>query len=459
MRIKRDHLPENYKSIFYFSKLFLILMKNVADDFLNLPILFNTIFFLAILVCPVRSENSSQLDVRTILDKAEKNSPLLLSLNADLESLFYQRKQQGKTQNPSLTLDYGRRSAANESGSEYALQFEQPVYFPGRKELHQLLVDNDSKIKEIQLQEANNSIRFNALKFAYCYLVSAGKKNHVKERLKRLSILESYIRARPFITPQSKTDLFIIQRKILALRKHFNDLELDANKQYEAMNLYLMLESVPSFRIPFFTEGVKFNFNELLNKAVSQNLTLMAAKSEIEKAKTELNLASLEKYPDYSIISQVGEDRSGVANRFYDFGFKFRIPVWDRFQNKISAAEVNVKSKQEIFRHQENLVKTAFKQAFLDYEQSKINLKLFNLSKLDEIEKDLIYADVEFKKGRILMISYLELENQLHETHHAILDAQIAHLEALLNLLYITNEKEIIGTLQHAVQTFEYQLK
>ncbi|EMF74415.1 hypothetical protein LEP1GSC148_2359 [Leptospira interrogans serovar Canicola str. LT1962] len=184
MRIKRDHLPENYKSIFYFLKLFLILMKNVADDFLNLPILFNTIFFLAILVCPVRSENSSQLDVRTILDKAEKNSPLLLSLNADLESLFYQRKQQGKTQNPSLTLDYGRRSAANESGSEYALQFEQPVYFPGRKELHQLLVDNDSKIKKIQLQEANNSIRFNALKFAYRYLVSAGKKITSKNVLK-----------------------------------------------------------------------------------------------------------------------------------------------------------------------------------------------------------------------------------------------------------------------------------
>lgn len=401
----------------------------------------------------------SELDVQGIVGLAEKNSPLLLSLNADLESLFYQRKQQGKTQNPSLTLDYGQRSAANQSGAEYALQFEQPIYFPGRKELRQLLVDNDSRIKEIQLAEASNSIRFNAIKFAYRYLVSASKRNHVKERLRRLSILESYIRARPFITPQSKTDLFIIQRRVLALRKHFNDLELDANKQYEAMNLYLMLETVPSLRIPFFSEGVMFDFNELQTKAVSQNLSLMAARGEIEKAKTELNLANLEKYPDYSVISQVGEDRSGVANRFYDFGLKFRIPVWDQFQNKISAAEVNVKSKQGILHHQENLVKTAFKQAYLDYEQSKTNIKLFNLSKLDEIEKDLIYADVEFKKGRIMMMSYLELENQLHETHHAILDAQISHLEALLNLLHITNEKEIIGTFKHAVQTFEYQLK
>ncbi|TGM03550.1 hypothetical protein EHQ76_09370 [Leptospira barantonii] len=417
------------------------------------------LFLFSDFVKRTHAESRSELDVQGIVGLAEKNSPLLLSLNADLEALFYQRKQQGKTQNPSVTLDYGQRSAANQIGSEYALQFEQPVYFPGRKELRQLLVDNDSRIKEIQLAEASNSIRFNAVKFAYRYLVSAGKKNHVKERLRRLSILESYIRARPFITPQAKTDLFIIQRRVLALRKHFNDLELDANKQYEAMNLYLMLEAIPSLRIPFFSEGVKFDFNELQTKAVSQNLTLMAAKGEIEKAKTELNLANLEKYPDYSIISQVGEDRSGVANRFYDFGLKFRIPVWDQFQNKISAAEVNVKSKQGVLHHQENLVKTAFKQAYLDYEQSKINLKLFNLSKLDDIEKDLIYADVEFKKGRILMMSYLELENQLHETHHAILDAQIAHIEALLNLLHITNEKEIIGTFKHAVQTFEYQLK
>ncbi|ASV11846.1 TolC family protein [Leptospira santarosai] len=459
MRLKRSPVPKIHTSIFYFLKPLSSPIKNIRDEFLSGDVLSNFILFCVLFFFPIRSEARSELDIRAILDLAEKNSPLLLSLNADLESLFYQRKQQGKTQNPSLTLDYGQRSAANESGAEYALQFEQPVYFPGRKELRQLLVDNDSKIKGIQLAEARNSIRFNALKFAYRYLVSAGKRNHVKERLRRLAILESYIRARPFITPQAKTDLFIIQRKILALRKHFNDLELDSNKQYEAMNLYLMLESVPSFQIPFFSEGVRFDFEELQTKALSQNLMLMAAKEEIEKAKTELNLANLEKYPDYSIVSQVGEDRSGVANRFYDFGLKFRIPVWDQFQNKISAAEVNVKSKQGIFHHQENLVKTAFKQAFLDYEQSKINLKLFNLSKLDEIEKDLVYADVEFKKGRILMLSYLELENQLHETHHAILDAQISHLEALLNLLHITNEKEIIGTFQHAVQTFEYQLK
>ncbi|WP_061249549.1 TolC family protein [Leptospira alstonii] len=459
MQMKRSQTPETHKSIFCFSKIVSRSIKNIFFGTWIDFVLIRFVIFTVILIVPIRSETSSELDVRTILDLAEKNSPLLLSLNADLESLFYQRKQQGKTQNPSLTLDYGQRSAANQSGAEYALQFEQPVYFPGRKELRQLLVDNDSKIKGIQLAEASNSIRFNALKFAYRYLVSAGKKNHVKERLRRLSILESYIRARPFITPQAKTDLFIIQRKILALRKHFNDLELDSNKQYEFMNLYLMLESVPSLAIPFFSEGVAFDFNELQTKAVSQNLTLMAAKEEIQKARTELNLANLEKYPDYSIVSQVGEDRSGVANRFYDFGLKFRIPVWDQFQNKISAAEVNIKSKQEIFHHQENLVKTAFKQAFLDYEQSKINLKLFNLSKLDEIERDLIYADAEFKKGRILMMSYLELENQLHETHHAILDAQIVHLEALLNLLHMTNEKEIIGTFKHAVQTFEYQLK
>ncbi|MCG6162210.1 TolC family protein, partial [Leptospira bandrabouensis] len=90
------------------------------------------------------AESNETLDVPKIVGLAEKNSPLLLSLNADLESLFYQRKQQGKTQNPAVTVDYGQRSAANESGAEYALQFEQPIYFPGRKEVRQLLVANAS---------------------------------------------------------------------------------------------------------------------------------------------------------------------------------------------------------------------------------------------------------------------------------------------------------------------------
>ncbi|MEI1278923.1 TolC family protein [Leptospira venezuelensis] len=409
----------------------------------------------------IASENDAQkeLDLNSIMAIAEKNSPLLTAIHSDLESLFYKRRQEGKTQNPSVYFDYGQRKAADESGAEYAVQIEQPVYFPGRKELKQLLVDNDSKIKEIQQIEAYNSIRLSSIKFAYRYLVAADKKNHVKERLKRLSLIENYIKARPFFTPQAKTDLFIIETKILALRKHFNDLELGAAKDYESLNLYLRQESIPNLKIPYFKTGVKFDRNELEKKAVSQNPSILAAKGELNKARTELRLANLEKYPDYSITSQIGEDKSGVANRFYDFGLKFRIPVWDQFQNKVASAETNMKSKQDRLTYQENLIQTSFNQAFLDYEQSKQNLKLYDLTQLDRIDRDLNFADLEFKRGRILLISYLELENQLHETHHAVLDAQISHLESLLNLLYITNEKDILGVMGNASQTFEYQPK
>ncbi len=406
-----------------------------------------------------QTKNTKDLDLKTIIETAEKNSPLLTALHSDLESLFFKRKQEGKTQNPSVLVDYGQRTAASESGAEYAMQIEQPIYFPGRKELKQLLVDNDSKIKEIQWTEASNSIRLNSVKFAYKYMVAEDKRNHVKERLKRLSLIEYYIKARPFVTPQAKTDLFIIETRMLALKKHFNDLELGAAKSYESMNLYLMLESPPSLRIPFFEDGVKFDVEELQKKAISENPAILAARGDLEKAKTELRLANLEKYPDYTLMSQVGEDRSGVANRFYDFGLKFRVPVWDQFQNKVASAETNLKGKQDRLTHQENIIKTSFKQSFLDYEQSKVNLKLYTLSKLERIDRDLNFADMEFKRGRIQLISYLELENQLHETHHAILDAQMSHVESLLNLLYITNEKEIVGTFKNAVQTFEYQSK
>lgn len=408
---------------------------------------------------PTSAKNGDELDLRGIIETAEKNSPLLTALHSDLESLFFRKKQEGKTQNPSVTLDYGQRTAASESGSEYAMQIDQPIYFPGRKELRQLLVDNDSKIKEIQNIEAANSIRLNSVKFAYRYLVAADKRNHVKERLRRLSLIESYIKARPFVTPQAKTDLFIIETRILALRKHFNDLELGAAKDYESINLYLMAKSVPVLRIPFFEDGVKFDFDDMQKKAVIHNPSILAAQGELERARTELRLANLEKYPDYSVMSQVGEDRSGVANRFYDFGIKFRLPVWDQFQNKVASAETNLKAKQDRLTHQENLIRTSFRQAFLDYEQAKKNLQLYDLKKLDRIDKDLNFADLEFKKGRIQLISYLELENQLHEAHHAILDAQMSHVESLLNLLYITNEKEIVGIFDNAVQTFEYQPK
>ncbi|TGL65939.1 MULTISPECIES: TolC family protein [Leptospira] len=403
--------------------------------------------------------NKKEISLSEILILAEKNSPLLMSMNSDLESLYYRKKQEGMTQNPSVTIDYGQRRAANESGSEYSFQFEQPIYYPGRKELKQLLVDNDAKIKEVQFEEANNSIRLNSIKFAYRYFIADKKRNHVKERIRRLSKMETYIKARPFITPQAKTDLFIIERRLLGLKKHFNDLELDASKNFESMNFFLRMESAPILFLPFFNDGIKFDQAELLKKSMNQNPMILAAKGEIEKAKTELRIANLEKYPDYALVSQIGEDRSGVSNRFFDLGLKFRVPVWDQYQNKVGSAETNLEAKAKKLSYQEDLIRMTFNQAYLDYEQAKLNLRLFNLSKLDEIERDLNFADLEFTKARVQLISYLELENQLHETHHAILDAQLTHIEAFLNLLYITNEKDIVGVLKNVNQTFEYNFK
>ncbi|WP_411822116.1 TolC family protein [Leptospira sp. 'Mane'] len=421
----------------------------------------SALFTIFMLVCHSLSaeSKSGELVLNEIINMAEKNSPLLMSMNSDLESLYYKKKQEGMTQNPSVTIDYGQRKAANEPGAEYSLQFEQPIYYPGRKELKQLLVDNDAKIKEVQYAEANNSIRLNSIKFAYRYFIADKKRNHVKERIQRLSKMETYIKARPFITPQAKTDLFIIERRLLGLRKHFNDLELDASKNYESMNFFLRIETTPALSLPFFNDGIKFDRSELQKKSMNRNPMILAAKGEIEKAKTELRIANLEKYPDYSVVSQIGEDRSGVSNRFFDLGLKFRVPVWDQYQNKVGSAETNLEAKANKLTYQENLISMTFNQAFLDYEQSKVNIKLFNLSKLDDIERDLNFADVEFTKARIQLFSYLELENQLHETHHAILDAQLTHIESFLNLLYISNEKEILGVLKNANQTFEYNSK
>lgn len=432
-------------------------------DFLRRYSLFHRIIFILIFLFTyslVFSESSKEkIGLNEIINLAEKNSPLLMSLNSDLESLYYKKKQEGMIQNPSVTIDYGQRRAANESGAEYSFQFEQPIYYPGRKELKQLLVDNDARIKEVQNIEARNSIRLNSVKFAYRYFIADKKRNHVKERIERLSKMETYIKARSFITPQAKTDLFIIKRRLLGLRKHFNDLELDASKNYESMNFFLRMESVPILSLPFFNDGIKIDQAELLKKSMTQNPMILAAKGEIEKAKTELRMANLDKYPDYSVISQVGEDRSGVSNRFFDFGLKFRVPLWDRYQNKVGSAEANLEAKASKLTYQESLIRMTFNQAFLDYEQSKVNIKLLNLSKLDEIERDLNFADVEFTKARIQLVSYLELESQLHETHHAILDAQQAHIEAFLNLLYITNEEEIIGAIKNVSQTFEHNFK
>jgi outer membrane protein TolC len=195
----------------------------------------------------------------------------------------------------------------------------------------------------------------------------------------------------------------------------------------------------------WFKKGITFNKELVANEMLERNPILKKAKISIQKSTAEARLAGLEKYSDLKIQGAIGEDRSGVANKFFDFGVTFNIPVLDRNQNQVKSIESRIASENYLLSHQTRLLISKLNAAIIDYESAREILKNFSIDSISEMEEKLNFADTEFQKGRLNLISYLELETQLHETHHAIYDTQLEYVDKYTQVLFLTNNSTFTG--------------
>lgn len=117
----------------------------------------------------------------------------------------------------------------------------------------------------------------------------------------------------------------------------------------------------------------------------------------------------------------------------------------DRNQNQVKSIESRIASENYLLSHQTRLLISKLNAAIIDYESAREILKNFSIDSISEMEEKLNFADTEFQKGRLNLISYLELETQLHETHHAIYDTQLEYVDKYTQVLFLTNNSTFTG--------------
>lgn len=405
-------------------------------------ILFVSLFFT---IQTIYSQTNAEYTLEDLVARAELKAEIILAGQASVEEAEFLKRQAGKFKNPSIKLDYGRRRASNETGPEYSVEVSQDFYYPGKRELRVKIAEENEKSLEANLEERKLEYKYSVIKLVYSYLIATEKATHIKDRVKRFALMESFIKRKAFVTPQSKSELFIVQNRLLNLQKHLIELERDQFLEWEKLNFFLGLDSRVKIKPSWFKRGITFNKELVANEMLERNPILKKAKISIQKSTAEARLAGLEKYSDLKIQGAIGEDRSGVANKFFDLGVTFNIPVLDRNQNQVKSIESRIASENYLLSHQTRLLISKLNAAIIDYESAREILKNFSIDSISEMEEKLNFADTEFQKGRLNLISYLELETQLHETHHAIYDTQLEYVDKYTQVLFLTNNSTFTG--------------
>ncbi|TGN18836.1 TolC family protein [Leptospira idonii] len=404
----------------------------------------NVFTFGFVFTLPLYSQSYS---LNQILTLAESKADLILSGQAKVEEAENLKQKAGKYKNPNLSLDYGRRRASNESGPEYALGLSQDFYYPGKRDLRIKIAEAGEKSLLAELEQSKLEYRFSVIKLVYSYLIALEKASHIQDRIKRVSQIESFIEKKVFVSPETKVELYLVQNRLLTLQKHLIVLEKNKSVEWEKLNFFLGLDKEVSIYSPWLLKGKPLTQNNLLAEMISQNPILKQSQTKIQQAKEEVELAKLDKYSDIKLQGSVGEDKSGVANRFFDLGVSFAIPTLDTNEDVVKSMQARAMSENYLLNHQIRILTTRLNSSLIEYDSINKSLDKFSISLVPSIERKLSYADNEFIKGRISLINYLELETQLHETHEAIYDYQMQFVENITEILFLTNNPDFEGAI------------
>lgn len=362
--------------------------------------------------------------IEELLNIAEKNSSNIKSARYLKHSQKHFANQQKYWDNPVIGVDriWGQNT----------LSLSQSVPFYGKLESKYNIQEAEYRILDARENNISLFVKAEVFRILYHYKVLEKRIELSSKRLKRLSLVDKYLSKITANSPTKKAQHYIAKDKIRLVELNLARLQQKLYKTWNEANIYLNLDNEPTdIKLEWLGyenfEGKDF----LVNKALNNNFYLREQKLLIQKYKSELSFAKVEKMPslNLSVMKQNGSASKagsvGVNKDTFGVGLSMLIPLFDRNKEKVISAKSKIKSQKHALEFQEKRLASLISNDINEYETS---LKLSQNFPISNIKKTIAYlskANSDFKKGVLDFITYIELDSTKYEAIDAVLDTQI----------------------------------
>ncbi|WP_226992814.1 hypothetical protein [Leptospira biflexa] len=205
------------------------------------------------------------------------------------------------------------------------------------------------------------------------------------------------------------------------------------------------MESPVKLKAIWFQNGIQFLKAFFGREMLRRNQILKKTKISIRNSTAEARFAVIENYSDLNIQCKLGENRSVDANKFFDFGVTLNLSLLDKRQIQAKRIELKFILGKDLFSHQTRSLKSILNSAIIIYETVIEILKKLFIAYLSVTKDKLNFSDLEFKIDRLNFFSYLELDTQLHEIHHALYGSQLECIGKFTQVFFLRNNPEFTG--------------
>lgn len=391
------------------------------------------------------AEERAEFTLLQISERVRGHSELIQAQKLKIQGTEAQGRQATAWQNPVVTAELGRLKDTQNNNMTYDFRVTQPIYFPGKMSKQLEIFEREAEIQKIEGDDLAESLSLEAAYFAYAFSIAELRASHSKERIKRMSLMRTYMRAQAYASPAKVVQRNIVSSQLIALQKILNQELADSESSWQKLNVYLNQKEKVKVITPWLTDLRDIDIVDFINKVREGNRRLKAKKILLARIEAEVSFQKRVPLPDVSISAFYRREalENPGANQFYGGAVTVPIPVLNANRAGVEAAEKKLEAARSENKYTQREVLQLARAAHAEYMQKK---KLFDDFKADQIpalEKQMQFADRELKLGRIDLLSYLELELKTHEALASYYDTQLELVRVIAQMIYLMGDSAI----------------
>jgi len=266
----------------------------------------------------------------------------------------------------------------------------------------------------------------------------------------RLRLVNTYMQGRILVSPQKKVERSIIRSRIAMLEKEVHRIGTDIRAAFERLNLYAGLpgDALPEVKVKWFSAGPDLDGADLVARAGSSGFAVRIQREALKGARREKALAERNALPDIDVSLYYNDEKTDVKDRRVGAGVSFPLPVFSRNRNAVAMGEEREKAEEHRLKYLENSAAVQMKELLARYDYAAAMVKNFPVKGVGDLEDAMRYTDAEFRRGRVALTTYLEMDTQSHEMLEEIFSAQLDLVNMYTSILFLSaQERPVEGDL------------
>ena len=373
------------------------------------------------------SDHKVNYSIAEILTIVEKN-PAIKSAEFMMIAQKNLALQEKYWQNPQINFGLGNNTQS--------YQASQLIPFIGKLESKFNIEDSQFKILENQKNNLILNIKAQCFSLIYAYNINSKKIILAQKRIDRLSLIDRFLSSINLTSPTKIAQGQITKNKIKLIKNDLLKLKFRETQLWNNLNIYLGFIDKVNFNTPWLNNKSFPKVETLLQEAIHKNLNLQENKNLLKKYQAQLHYNRLEKMPDFSIsLANTRSNFNGSSASANSIGLSLSIPLINRNQEKILASHSQIRAQENQIEFYQNLLTN---ELATEINHFQTNLKIaddFSFKIIDQAIARLNQANLDFKKGILEFITYIELDTQEYNSIDVALDTQVQLANNYSNLM------------------------